>query len=176
MQIKLSPLFTRQINIYIYLSMLFEIGWEFYHSLKWKYSTEAKLCGKGESIFPNRSSTVLLLCNFQCNLWYQMHSPESWELSVQVYLAISLWVGGGGKRPLNSCKITITASILLRESLVRVQRKDKSLAAGWPMASFFSSRPCKPLFSGGRAQKKNPSAFLRSSPHALSSPQGKKNV
>jgi len=40
-----------------------------------------------------------------------MHSQESWELSVQVYLAISLWVGGGGKRPLNSCKITITASI-----------------------------------------------------------------
>lgn len=57
-----------------------------------------------------------------------MHSQEAWEFSMQVYLAISLWVGGGGKRPLNSCKITIYYKHI---RLVQVQRKDNEVLGSW---------------------------------------------
>lgn len=74
MQMKLSLLSTRQIKKLYALWKRMEV---LTNSLKWKYSIEKTLCGKGESIFTNLSSTVMLLHNFQCNLWYQMHSQES---------------------------------------------------------------------------------------------------
>lgn len=74
MQMKLSLLSTRQRNS---ISALWKGMGVLTNSLKYKYSIETTLCGKGESIFTNLSATVMPLCNFQCNLWYQMHSQES---------------------------------------------------------------------------------------------------
>lgn len=120
---------VKEIKNSIYLGFVKEDRGLLTNSLKWKYSTETKLCGKAESIFTNFSSTVTLHCNFQCNLWYQMHFQESWELSVQVYLAVSLRVGGEGKRPLNSCKITITASIFALRKFSQSSEKRQVLGS-----------------------------------------------